>query len=280
MLERADLHVHSWRSDGKYSPSDIVRLAASVGLGAVALTDHENVTGIEEFLNMPAPTLLQRVPGVEISSDYGTEEIHILGYFIDYSSESLSRGLEDLLLRKEQRFREMVDRLRGLGIEIDDQDIRGVLSETRAPGRPHLARLLVKKGVVSDAKRAFELYLGENKPAYVERRRASYSEAIRLVARAGGVPVLAHPLKNEIDDLEKMIRDLKREGLEGTEVFYSYSDPKKIATEELENLAKELDLVMTGGSDFHGDADGPPLGGVTVSIDVVSQLRERARSQH
>jgi len=165
----ADLHVHSDRSDGLQSPRELVRLAEERGLGGLALTDHDTLDGIHEFMETPTKSDLVLIPGVEVSTEYLGQEVHILGYLVPYGNSPIEQRLKAIRESRRTRFPKMVNRLRDMGIEIDEDEVQKVIQEIESPGRPHLARILIESGVVDDINEAFKEYLATGKPAYVGR---------------------------------------------------------------------------------------------------------------
>lgn len=275
----ADLHTHSNVSDGVHSPSEIVVRASKLGLGGIALTDHDTIDGLTEFANCKVSTRLARVPGVEIGTEFNGREAHILGFFVPYDAEPLRSRLDWLESSRRTRLPKMVQKLRDLGIDIKQAEIDRVLEGVRTPGRPHLARILVQEGIVSDTAEAFDLYLGKDKPAYVKRERMDTIEAISLLRSVGGVPVLAHPFMFKVENLEHTLIRLRSAGLEGVEVHYDYTYAGIENSEPMiAQLAEQMGLIGTGGSDYHGDSLRPDLGSVTVPLSVVDELRVIARS--
>ncbi|MHA2163486.1 MAG: PHP domain-containing protein [Candidatus Thorarchaeota archaeon] len=278
MRARADLHIHSSVSDGVHSPTRIVELALMRNLGGIALTDHDTIDGLSEFLAADAGDGLLRVPGIEISSEYGGREAHIIGYFVDPYSKSLKSKLTWVEDARRVRFPKLIEKLRELGIEITDNDVDDALNGVTSPGRPHAARMLVRKGVVKDVNEAFEQFLKKGKPAYVRRDRLSAKDAVLLLKEEGAVPVLAHPLQLKVPDLRGVIIDLMNSGLAGIEVRYDYGTPREGSEEELRSIAEALGLIMTGGSDYHGDGTNNEIGTVTVPIETIDELRVAAHN--
>ncbi|MHA2084510.1 MAG: PHP domain-containing protein [Candidatus Thorarchaeota archaeon] len=278
MRARADLHIHSNVSDGVHSPTRIVELALMRNLGGIALTDHDTIDGLSEFLAADAGEGLLRVPGIEISSEYGGREAHIIGYFVDPYSKSLKSKLTWVEDARRVRFPKLIEKLRELGIEITDNDVDDALNGVTSPGRPHAARMLVRKGVVKDVNEAFEQFLKKGKPAYVRRDRLSAKDAVLLLKEEGAVPVLAHPLQLKVPDLRGVIIDLMNSGLAGIEVRYDYGTPREGSEEELRSIAEALGLIMTGGSDYHGDGTNNEIGTVTVPIETIDELRVAAHN--
>ena len=278
MRARADLHIHSSVSDGVHPPKRIVELALVCNLGGIALTDHDTIDGLSEFLAADAEDDLVRVPGIEISSEYGGREAHIIGYFVNPNSKSLKSKLTWVEDARRVRFPKLVEKLRELEIEITKDDVDDALEGVTSPGRPHAARMLVKKGVVKNVNEAFERYLKKGKPAYVRRDRLSAKDAVLLLKEEGAVPVLAHPLQMKVPDLMGVVMNLKDSGLAGIEVRYQYGTPQEGSEKELRNIAEALGLIMTGGSDYHGDGTNNEIGTVTVPIETIDELRLAARN--
>jgi predicted metal-dependent phosphoesterase TrpH len=271
MTKRVDLHLHTTYSDGRLTPGELIQIAAEQGIGIIAITDHDTVNGIEPALLaaecFPYVTV---IPGVELNTDVNNGEVHILGYFIDYKNEHLLSNLEILRNTRKSRAQKMLDKLEELGVHIQWERILE-LADGGSVGRPHIAQALYEKQHVETLQDAFERYIGRNGPAYAERERLSPIEAVELITKAGGLPVMAHPANNQ--DLEQMIIDLKPSGLVGIEVYYDNYD--KETRERLRRLADKYDLIATGGSDFHGFEDDheTPLGDARVPFECFQRLK-------
>lgn len=261
----ADLHSHSLISDGILSPALLVQRAYEAGVRVLALTDHDTVAGVSAA-RAAAPEGLEVIPGIEISAHLGSgsggsgsgsggsKDVHLLGYFAPHRLEDWS---EFQLLRRrsrEERFEGMLERLSELGVPVDREQVLGerAADPERVPGRPHLARALVTAGHVPDMQAAFDRYLGREGPAYVAERGPSVAEAIAQVHRLGGVAVVAHPIYG---DLHEDLRGLREAGLDGVEAYHFGHDAEQAA--RYQALAVDLGLLVTGGSDFHGEADDP-----------------------
>jgi len=245
MNKGVDLHLHSTASDGIYTPAELVRLAAKIGLGAIALTDHDITAGIDEFLAAARSTDLIAIPGLELSTDItGSREIHILGYHLDHGDQHLQERLEELRESRLGRLHKVLDKLALAGCHLSVDQVSALAGEGSI-GRPHIAQALVDANYVDNVEDAFRRYLGWGAPAYVARPKLTPRDAIRLIARAGGAPVLAHPLH-----VTEYIPALVRAGLVGLEVYYiGYSG---LEIDFLARLARKHKLIATGGSDFHG----------------------------
>ncbi|MCI1280410.1 MAG: PHP domain-containing protein [Nitrospira sp.] len=279
-MSRIDLHLHTTHSDGSCSTREVMTFAKQAGVTALAITDHDIVAGIAEATAIGTELGIEVVPGVEISSRLGESELHILGYFLNWTDPILAQRLSSLRDSRHTRNPKIVQRLNELGIPITYEEVRA-LAGTESVGRPHIARLLMEKKFVTSAKEAFDRYLANGRPAFVDRELPLPAQAVQWIREAGGVPVLAHPtwVRTSADGLRTLVRDLKVTGLGGIEVHYSTHTPSQ-TTEYLE-LAKQCDLVVTGGSDFHGvtkpDIEvGIGRGQLKVSEKLLDPLRKAA----
>jgi predicted metal-dependent phosphoesterase TrpH len=272
-----DLHIHSTASDGRFSPADIVRKSAAGGLDVIAITDHDTVDGIAPALETAvAFPKLRVIPGVEISTDFPDGEVHVLGYFIDYTDRELQSTLERMRNSRWERARGMVAKLNNLGVQIQWQRVQEIAANA-ALGRPHIARAMLEKGYISSIKEAFDKYIGHGGPAYVEREKITPAAAVELILRTRGLPVLAHPLT--IPDPEMLVSELKSAGLVGIEAYYNGYTPEDI--DNLVSLAYKYGMITTGGSDYHGldDSAETMLGGVDVPAESVEQLMAMAEQR-
>lgn len=279
-MSRIDLHLHTTHSDGSFSTREVMTFAKQAGVTALAITDHDIVEGIAEATAIGAELGIEVVPGVEISSRLGESELHILGYFLNWTDPLLAQRLSSLRDSRHTRNPKIVQRLNELGIPITYEEVRA-LAGTESVGRPHIARLLMEKKFVTSAKEAFDRYLANGRPAFVDRELPEPAQAVQWIREAGGVPVLAHPtwVRTSADGLRTLIRELKATGLGGIEVHYSTHTPSQ--TTEYLDLAKQCDLVVTGGSDFHGvtkpDIEvGIGRGQLKVSEKLLDPLRKAA----
>ena len=276
-MSRVDLHIHSNASDGQFSPAEIVRKSAELGMTVISLTDHDTVDGVLPALEAAEafPSLIV-IPGVEISTNVPTGEVHVLGYFIDYTNEELTSTLSRMRDSRQERARSMVARLKNLGLVVDWERVTE-LAGSGSIGRPHIAQAMLEKGYISSFAEAFNKYIGWGKPAYVERDKISPAEAVELILRADGLPILAHPFT--IDDPEAMIIKLKTVGLVGVEVYYHDSTAEEIS--RLTKLADRYNLITTGGSDYHGldAATETMIGGAGVPLEAAERLIALAEQQ-
>ncbi|HQR13367.1 MAG TPA: PHP domain-containing protein [Nitrospira sp.] len=279
-MSRIDLHLHTTHSDGSFSTAEVMAFAKQAGLTALAITDHDIVDGIPEATAIGKELGIEVVPGVEISSRLGESELHILGYFMQWTDPQLAQRLKTLRDSRHLRNPKIVQRLNELGIPITYEEVRA-LAGTESVGRPHIARLLMEKKFVTSAKEAFDRYLANGRPAFVDRELPEPAEAVRWIREAGGVPVLAHPtwVRTSAEGLRVLVRELKAAGLGGIEVHYSTHTPSQ--TTEYLDLATQCDLLVTGGSDFHGvtkpDIEvGIGRGQLKVSQKLLDPLRKAA----
>jgi predicted metal-dependent phosphoesterase TrpH len=259
--------------------------AARAGLKAVAITDHDTMDGLAEALAVGQEAGIEVVPGVEISVQGGpTGSLHMLGLFVDHRAPGLAEGLKRLQNARAERNPKIVAKFNELGIPMTMEEVAAHAGGDLV-GRPHFARVLLERGIVRDRGEAFARYLGANAPAYVPKYRFSPAEGMGMILAAGGVPVLAHPgmLKLPTGDLEKLVRELMRDGLEGLEALYSEHD--QALRNWLTSLAARLGLVISGGTDFHGQAKpdirlGLGWGDLRVPAGVLVGLKERRQRLH
>jgi len=276
-MSAIDLHIHSTASDGRFSPADIVRKSVAEGLNVIALADHDTVDGIAPALETAgAFPRLRVIPCVEISTDFPEGEVHILGYFIDYTDRELQSTLERMRNSRWERAKGMVAKLNNLGVRIHWQRVQEIAAGG-ALGRPHIAQAMLEKGYAGSIKEAFDKYIGHGGPAYVEREKITPVAAVDLILRTGGLPVLAHPLT--IPDPETLVIELKPAGLVGIEAYYGGYTPQEI--DNLVSLAYKYSMITTGGSDYHGldDSAETMLGGVDVPAESIEQLMALAEQR-
>lgn len=269
---RVDLHCHTTRSDGTFTPTELVEEAARRGLAAIAVTDHDAVDGIDEALQTARRTRVHVVPGVEISTDVDGGEVHILGFCINYKDEDLLGLLESQRESRVRRVERMLKKLAALGISLNMEDVLEHAGEGSV-GRPHIAAAMVRAGHVLTWDEAFTRYIGFHAPAYVSRSKLTPYEAVEAILAAQGVPVMAHP---GLAGKDEMIPQLVERGLGGIEAFYPHHTPAQ--QEHYERIADEYGLIATGGSDCHGplSQSGVVLGSATADYRVVLRLYERA----
>lgn len=279
-MHEVDLHLHTTHSDGTLSPTELVNLCADNGLRVIAVSDHDSTEGVAEARVAAGRRGIEVIPAIELSADVPNNEIHMLGYFVDTGDTEFQDTLAKFRDGRKDRAREMVDRLNALDIRITWEQVERI-ADGAAVGRPHIAQAMVERGYVRYNKDAFELYLGRDGLAYVERPRMKPEEAVQMLLRNGALPAMAHPLyyeRTDIPALKKTVATLKEAGMVGLEVHYGEFSNDEI--EMLKSIAEEFDLIPCGGSDYHasgnpgevrpGDA-GPPM-------SSVDSLRRRKRS--
>jgi predicted metal-dependent phosphoesterase TrpH len=269
-----DLHTHSTASDGLLTPTELARAAHATGLSTIALTDHETTDGVDEAQLVARTLGVEVIAGVEINSADELGAVHFLGYFVDGSDAALQEVLRKIRDARANRAREMLARLETLGMPLDWERVQTLAGKGASIARPHIARALIEQGYVVSVSEAFEKHIGNGKPAYVDRFRLAPREAIARIHAAGGLIVLAHPAVSGTLDRIEALQEL---GLDGIEVYYAEHRPQDIV--RLKAIAAERDLLMTGGSDFHGWNDGvhANLGEVYVPPECADRLRARAR---
>jgi len=249
-MSRIDLHVHSNASDGSLTPTELVRHARQVGLEAIALTDHDTTAGLEEAATEGKRQGVVVIPGIELSVEMKGGTFHLLGFGVRETPE-LCGVLRQFIQGREDRNQRILEKLGELGMRITTEELEAEVPG-EAPGRPHIARLMVKKGYVPDYQTAFDQYLKKGAPAYQDRLRLPDREAIRLIQDAGGIPVMAHPFSMKLDDegFEKYVKELVGYGLSGIEAYYTKHSQRQ--TSFYLSVARGHGLLVTGGSDFHG----------------------------
>ena len=270
IVSGVDLHLHSTASDGQFSPEEVVRKSAEHGLSVIAIADHDTVDGIVPALQAAgAFPGLKVIPAVEISTYVPRGEVHILGYFIDYTSQELKVRLKRMRSGRRERAQRMIAKLKDLDLPISWQRVQEIAG-TGSIGRPHIAQAMLEKGYVASLGEVFAEYLGRGGPAYVEWQKIAPAEAVELILRANGLPVLAHP--STADNPEELVVELKGAGLAGIEAYYNGYTADDVA--DLIALADKHELVATGGSDYHGLPANieTVIGGVDVPLEAVDRL--------
>lgn len=270
----ADLHCHSNLSDGTLPVDALIRLAARKGLSCLSITDHDNVESYTMGLKLAEDLGIELIPGIELSSVHQGKDIHILGYFCDTTNLAMNLELEEQAKVRHTRVKAIVKKLNALGIELSYEK---VLTFCKGPviGRPHIAMAMVAEEYVSNFAEAFHKYLAEDALAYVEKKGISPQQAIRLIENAGGIAVMAHPLKTNADHL---LEPLVEAGLKGIEIYCP--GQKGSAGRKYRDFATKYNLVGTGGSDFHTEGALVGLGALKMPYSVVEALKERREKSH
>jgi len=268
-----DLHTHSLRSDGALSPADLVKRAAARGVTIQALSDHDTLAGVAEAEATGRQLGVRIIPATELNTESEWGDAHVLGYFIDPADAAFEDRLRWLRSKRGRRIELMVEKLNGLGYAVDLARVLEI-AQGGALGRPHLAQALFEKGYVKSYDEAFDTLIAKDAPAYVARVGLTPLEAVTLVRTHGGVPSLAHP--GTVIGLDELLPKLLAAGLAGIEAYYGEHSPEMTA--RCLDRARELDLVPTGGSDFHGRGEhGVDIGGVFVPPETIARLESRRR---
>ena len=283
-MKSVDLHVHSNKSDGTYAPSDLVTLACSKGLAAFALTDHDTTEGIDEALAAASAARaggadIEVISGIEFSTEYEGKDIHIVGLDIDYKGDAFQKYLKDFQESRDNRNRKMCLKLAEHGVDITYEKLRADYPDSVLT-RAHYAKYMLEHGAVKSISEAFDRYIGDHAPCFLPREKVTPSQAVSLILRSGGIPILAHPILYHMSDarLEHLVSTLKDEGLVGIEAIYStYNTAEE---RQIRKLAAKYDLRISGGSDFHGETKpgldmGNGYGKLFVPYEVLEQLREK-----
>lgn len=278
-----DLHTHSTASDGSFEPAALARRAKDLKIEAIALTDHDTVTGLDAFMAAGEALGLETVPGCELSVAHGTYKMHILGLWLPQEPVKLVTAMEELMLHRHERNFIIVDKLKSAGCDISYEEVREVAGEGSV-GRPHIATVLLRRGCVKSMQEAFDVYLGSRGKAYAPKKVLNVDEALPLLKEYGATVLMAHPFQNGfgLELMEKVVRELMEYGLDGLEAYYSEHSPSQRS--HCLALAKKLDLAVSGGSDFHG-APKPKImlargrGDLDIPYSVLDQLKEQRAKQ-
>ena len=280
-MKTVDLHVHSNKSDGSFSPEELVSYAIEKGLSAFALSDHDTTEGIEAAVQAAKGTGIEVIPAIEFSTEYEGKDIHILGLYIDYSGKEFKKYLKDFQDSRDLRNRKMCEKLTEHGVPVTYEEMREYF-----PGsvltRAHYAKYMWEKGFVKSMSEAFDRYIGDHAPCFLPREKVTPMQAVELILRAGGVPILAHPVLYHLSDerLDKLVEQLKGVGLAGIEAIYStYTSSEE---RQMRALADKYDLLISGGSDFHGTTKpsldlGCGYGKLCIPYDILENIKEYRR---
>ena len=266
----ADLHLHTHFSDGTFSPEELTGHAQRLGFAALALTDHDSVEGCERAAAACAKVQMDFIPGAELTAEHEDTEVHILGYFLDTKNKVLLDRIAKFQAVRQSRINEMCAALNRLGIPLKAESVFA-LANCKSPGRPHVARALVKEKLIGNLDEAFEKYLKKGRPAWVPKTKMSALESVELIHQAGGLAVMAHPGLNRTDDI---IPALVEAGLDGIECFHTKHST--VMAERYLEIAEKYHLLVTGGSDCHGFSKKQPLiGTVRLPYEHVEKLKAK-----
>jgi hypothetical protein len=266
-MKFADLHLHTQFSDGTFTPEELVLRAQNAGLACIALTDHDTVEGCGRAAAACAAVKMEFISGAELTAEHEDTEVHILGYFLDTHSQALLDRIAKFQAVRQNRINEMCAALNKLGIPLQAETVFA-LANCKSPGRPHVARALVKEKLIGNLDEAFEKYLKKGRPAWVPKTKMSALEGVEMIHQAGGLAVMAHPGLNRTDDI---IPDLVDAGLDGIECFHTKHST--VMAERYLEIAEKYDLLVTGGSDCHGFSKKAPLiGTVKLPYEHVEKL--------
>lgn len=277
-MRAVDLHTHSNKSDGSYSPSELIAYAAQKNLAAIALTDHDTVAGLDEAIAAGHELGIEVIPGVELSCEYKSRDIHIVGLGVDYKNSSFVQKLNEFVDTREIRNRKMCSNLTNAGMDVNYDCLIEKYGESVIT-RAHFAQYMLEKGYITSLKEAFERYIGDTCPYYVPREKITPVQAVEFILEGNGIPVLAHPVLYHMSNanLRILVEELKLHGLMGIEAIYStYSSADE---RDIRRIAKDFDLKISGGSDFHGTAKpgldlGTGYGHLFVPEEVWENLKK------
>jgi hypothetical protein len=269
-MKFADLHLHTQFSDGTFTPEELAGHGASLGFAALALTDHDSVEGCARMAAACAAAGIEFIVGAELTAEHEDTEVHILGYFLDPENQTLLEKIARFQAVRQNRIREMVAALNKVGVPLQVESVFE-LANCQSPGRPHVARALVKGKLIGNLDEAFDKYLKKGRPAWVPKTKMSALEGVELIHHAGGLAVMAHPGLNRTDEI---IPDLVDAGLDGIECFHTKHST--VMSERYLEIADKFHLLVTGGSDCHGFSKGKPLiGGVKLPYEHVEKMKAK-----
>ncbi len=277
-MDIVDLHVHSNKSDGSFTPAGLVDYAVEKGLKAFALTDHDTTEGLDEALDAAKGTTVEVIPGIEFSTEYEGKDIHIVGLYIDHKCSAFRERIQAFVDSRIERNRKMCANLQGAGIDISYEKLLATF-----PGavitRAHYAKYLLDQGAVKNMPEAFDKYVGDHTRYFVPREKVTPMQAVQLILKAGGIPVLAHPTLYHMSDkrLGLLLYRLKGAGLAAMECIYSTYSPSE--ERQMKKLAAQYGLLPSGGSDFHGDTKpkldlGVGYGNLQVPVEILTNLKK------
>lgn len=268
-MKFADLHLHTVYSDGTFTPDELIRESKKAGLSCIAVVDHDTVEGIAPAIAASLVEGIEVLPGIELTAEHDGQEVHMLGYFIDYKSGQVIDKLENLKKIRVERVHKIVSKLKNLGIDLDPEVVFELAKEGTV-GRLHIARAMVEVGAVENIYEAFQKYIGDKGPAYVCGFRFTPLDAVRFIKGSGGIPVLAHPYSINNDEL---ILKFIEEGVMGLEIHYPEHSQSMVNF--YLDIARKHNLLVTGGSDCHGEAKPDvKIGCIKIPYELVEKLKE------
>lgn len=276
-MERIDLHTHSNASDGSLSPAEVMQAATDAGLKAVALTDHDTITGVHEAMEAAKRLNIECIPGIELSAFYKNLEVHIVGLFLNIRDPRLTERLNAFRQIRENRNAQMIEKMQNAGVDITMEKLRAVEGDAVIT-RANIARYLLHIGYIHSISEAFDKYLSPGMPFFVQKTGVTPKDAIEAIRENGGIAILAHPLtyKFSHSELIECIETLKSYGLQGMETYYSTFS--QADHRDMKRLADQYGLLHSGGSDFHGNVKphiqiGKGMGELVIPYDVLEKLR-------
>ncbi len=283
-MKLVDLHTHSTASDGTYSPTELVKLAKEKGLCAIAITDHDTTRGLEESIEAGRKFGIEVICGCELSVEFPQGQMHIIGLWLPLPPRKLEKELKYLREKRHSRNRKIIEKLNLLGIDISYEDVLREVETGATVGRPHIARALVKKGAASSLQEAFDKFIGPKGLAYVPKEKFSPEKALGILKREGATTILAHPFSLNLSEgeLRDQLRRLISLGLDGMEVYYSEHDREH--TELYLEICRDMGLLISGGSDFHGSVKphielGRGQGNLQIPYDLVEEMKRYRRER-
>lgn len=270
MHSKVDLHTHTNHSDGFYSPIELIQIVKKAGIDTISITDHDNLSAVHEAASVAKDFGVDIIPGLEVSSDIGDREVHILGYFVDPDNRELERYLKFFREERLKRAIRIINKLKGLGFSISIEDVLEQ-AKNSAIGRPHIAQAMLDKGLITHYYEAFNKYIGNNCPAYEKKVHISPQSVVKIISDAGGLSFIAHPGYMP----EFLLKELIEEGIDGIEVTHPSHNSNQVKF--YRGIVSEYFLLESGGSDFHGGKreDDENLGKYFTSIAIVDAMRNR-----
>ncbi len=266
----ADLHIHTVKSDGTFTVEEVFENAKKAGAHAIAITDHDTIDAIDEALFFEKKYQIEFIPGVELSAIHNEREVHIIGLYINWKDNTFLERLIKFQKIRVERAKKIIKKLKDYGIKIKFEELYEITDNMNNAGRLHIARLLSEKNIVKSVKEAFDRFLGEGRPAYVEKDRITVKDAIDIIKRIGGIAILAHPSHLQTDEI---ILKWKEQGLDGLEAYHP--DQPYSASARYIDLARENNLLISGGSDCHGNhRDYGRIGDIKLPYEYVIDIRE------